>query len=138
MMTAAQVKNLRREIYYVTGIPVTPKMLGRALGLSEKRAERGVREWEHAGPTGPAGVALTYLAQGLSRKLPEYIIGVSDEEAGVAYVIRLRWPRFIMMVPDQQIELYFISQWIDDPTALGQDNTSKFIAQAKNYFEANF
>src|SRR5712675_330638 len=99
MMTAVQVKNLRREIYYITGNQVTPEILGRAMGLSEKRAARGVREWEQFGPSGPAGVALTYLAQGLNTKLPEHIHGRSDDDGGgdCDYVIRLRWPRFIMM-----------------------------------------
>jgi hypothetical protein len=123
-MNGDQVRNVQLALQEFTGCDVSCADLGIAVGLAKDSANHKIRGWQRNGPTGPGGVALTYLAQGLNTWLPEHIAGMHN---GDLYVIRLQWPRFVMRIalsgrPDHSHAIPApeakIIQWIDDVDAL--------------------
>lgn len=79
--------------------------LGRMLGLSQANPDRGIRKMEDTHPSGPAAVAISYMAQGaldetMQQLIPEYVLAhAMPEDSGYReLVIRLWYPRFIALV----------------------------------------
>lgn len=60
-MSADEVKEARLEIGAALGRTLSQRELGLMLGLAKASADRTVRNWESAGPTGPAAVALRLM-----------------------------------------------------------------------------
>jgi hypothetical protein len=65
-MTGNDVKRIRDAIGAHFGRRISQRDLGLALGLSEKNADRAIREWETDGPTGPGAAALRLIELVLS------------------------------------------------------------------------
>lgn len=141
-MTGAEFAILRRALSAAVGRPLHQPELGRALGLKPDNADRTVRRWEEVGPTGPAALAMTYLAEGclddvMRQVVPEYVeaTALPDAEGAPELVIRLWWPRFIAAVltvevepPSEHwawiepgIERLAVAMWIDEPGLFGVD-----------------
>ncbi len=142
-MTGDDVKRIRRDLGVAAGRRISQRELGAALGLSADNADRMVRRWEDAAPTGPAAVALGYLHQAalddvMRQAIPAYVQATALPEADGTpeLVLRLHWPRFIAAVmpadddvPDglpwawiePGVERLAIAMWIDDPAAFGAD-----------------
>lgn len=135
MMDGSQVKLVRASLSKATGKHVSVMDLGLALGLQRKRAERSVREWEHDQPTGPAAVALTYLAASMKAHIPEHVAGVCEDDA--RYVVRLRWPRFLMSIEDDD-PLPAVT-WLDDPSAFASElRPIDYIERAREFGKEHF
>jgi DNA-binding transcriptional regulator YiaG len=63
-MTGAEVKAIREALGEALGQRLSQQDLGLMLGLAPKNAGDTVRKWEDSVPTGPAAVALLFMAQG--------------------------------------------------------------------------
>lgn len=141
-MTGEQFAILRRALSAAAGRHVSQTDLGRALGLAEVNSRRTVARWEEGRPSGPAAIAMTYLAQGcldevMRQIVPEYVeaTALPDGQAGPELVIRLWWPRFVGAVLSAEVEppgddwawiepgveRLAVAMWIDDPTLFGAD-----------------
>ncbi len=140
-MTGFEVRALRRALSDMTGERVSQRKLGVALGLSAANADRTVRNWEENAPSGPASVALTYLAQGvlddvMKNVVPEFLSAspLGAENGDLEFVVRLWWPRFIGVVlsaeitppgawawVEPEVERLALLVAIDDAAAFGGD-----------------
>jgi len=157
-----QVREMRRNL------SMTQTELGKALGLRGGDVGRTVRGWEqsqdhksHKPITGPAALALTYLAQGaldetMKKIVPEFVVAsdaLSDKDSEL--VIHLWRPRFIAVVADPDIaqsmpdsievdagiESLAVAMWIDDPDGFDVDDllkraASSFEIYTQDSFEA--
>lgn len=155
-MNPAEVKSIRQAIGRTLGRPIagpaafSQQELGEALGLSENSARKTMERWEKEGPTGPAGIALTYLGQGalddeLKRVVPEYAFGpgLGDGGSGREIIVRLWWPRFIGVVLEghvpttldsawieDEVERLAVAMWIDDPNLPGAPDPIEWVRRA--------
>jgi len=158
-MAGLDLALLRRALSAAAGRPISQADLGRALGLAEANADRTVRRWEEGEPSGPASVALAYLAQGaldeaMRRIVPEYVqaSALPDDEAGPELVLRLWWPRFIGVVLSAEVdppegakwawiergvERLVAALWIDDPALFGADPAALLRRGAALFQEAS-
>lgn len=128
-MTGDEARRIRRAL------KLTQPQLAGILGLSEANGDRTVRAWEDGQKevTGPASVALDYLAQGalddtMRAVIPEYVAGEGLPEGEWELVIRLHAPRFLAAVLSAEIpppvewawiepgvERLAVLMWIDPP-----------------------
>ncbi|HET8612990.1 MAG TPA: hypothetical protein VFL92_09520 [Sphingomonas sp.] len=117
---------------------LTQDELAEALGFSGPTRRKTIQRAEDdsgAQPlSGPASVALTYLAQGaldetMQRVLPEHVAAVDCEGGDQDLLIRLWRPRFIGVITEgrpaadrdamegEAGEWLSVAMWIDDPAA---------------------
>lgn len=129
MMPPDKIKAVRYALKPFVGREVSVADFGKLIGLSEKSAERRVRAWEHEGCQGPSETAITYLAQGLSDKIPEHIFGTGSN--GNRYVLRMQWPRCVIWIGNTH---HAVMQWIDRPEAIEYEPPwTHYVARAVAY-----
>jgi hypothetical protein len=155
-MKPTEVRSIRHAISRALGRPsvgpaaFSQQELGEALGLAQGSARKTIERWEAEGPTGPAGIALTYLGQGalddeLKRVVPEYAFGpgLGDGGSGREIIVRLWWPRFIGVVLEghvpttldsawieDEVERLAVAMWIDDPNLPGAPDPIEWVRRA--------
>lgn len=139
-MTPEDVKKIRDAFSEIVGKEISAHQMAAVLELSPDNDARTYRRYESEGPSGPAVVALRYMAQGLAGLYPDLGIpqfvcgrGIHTPLSGPSdkFIVRLWWPRFVAtivmrstggdgvdevddFVIDDQRSLRVV-QWIDDP-----------------------
>lgn len=135
---------------------MTQRELGLALGLAPSSADKTVRNWEDSNPSGPAAVAMTYMAQGALEEtmrcvIPEVVFAEAIPEPGThrELVIRLWRPRFVAVVIEQPLEDFepvvpigaegewlAVALWIDDPAGFDRKELLQRAAAAFEIYTA--
>ncbi len=151
-MTGDDVSAIRAALSDAAGRRIDQPEFASALGLEGPNRRKTVQRWESDGPSGPAGVAMTYLAQGaldasMKRVVPEHVFGGGLGEGGAGYdtIVRLWWPRFVAIalpasVPltdeqqfvwlERDVERLVVALWIDDPSAFGGGEEISYLRRA--------
>lgn len=151
-MTGGEFKRLRMALSAAVGRHLSQADIGAAFGLAASSADRTVRNWETGEPSGPAAVAMTYLAQGalddaMREVIPEFVHAgaLPDGDTHPELVIRLWWPRFVAVVLSAEVpppegarwvwiergvERLVAALWIDDPAALGSADPDGLLQRA--------
>lgn len=150
--------SVKEDIDALKGVGLSESAIAKALRLKPeddpRTAARTVRRWKGGeAASGPAAVALAYMAQGamgdeMKRVIPEHVVaGDALGEIGHEIVLRLWWPRALAIVSEHKMtpdaiqvdgcEWLNIAMWIDDPVNVDAAALLRRMATAFEIYTAD-